>query len=991
MRLNTLGGLELEGSDFSSPQPLLLVAYLALEGPKDRRFLAELFWLGTKEPLARLSVALTRLRKGAPGAIEADNRRAWATVETDAQQLLSALESRELAAGLDLYRGPFLEGVYLRDWGAELEEWVYATREFVAGRVGEALISLAETEASGSEMETATRRAERAFELVAATAEPELLGRVHTLLLAGESSRAAAAAAEAAAFGVETAASVEQARAKLHRDPVAAAAPVPHNLPLAATTFVGRDPEIAEIPTLLADSGRRLITLVGPGGVGKTRLALRVAEELLRQRSFPGGIYQVELDALSSAAFIPASLADVLGVSMHGTGATDSVLAEVAAAIGERSMLLLLDNYEHLMEGATLPAELLEICRNLKVLVTSRERLNLEEEWVFPVEGLAFPPDSESVLERAKYFDALRLFAQRARRVRPDFVITHEDLPHALEICRLVEGSPLGLELAATWIQAMTVREIAGEIARSSDFLATRTRNVAPRHRSIRAAFESSWALLEPRERDALAGLSVFRGGFRREAAAEVVGVTIPLLVSLIDKSLLRLTPTGRYERHPLLYVYMREKLAERTEALVEAEAGHGAYFLRFMLRWREKLGSDRVREALAAIEEELENVRLAWHWLLREGCDEDLIGFSHVVKNFYDRVGRVQEGFDLLGAAVGPLEEAGEARVRALGYTLVHRAWLGFRLGRYQHASELARRCLELLRPLNEGVALQSALRTLGAVAIQTGDFDGAQHYLLESIEQAEANGSRKSLSDSLINLAVLEKDLGEFEMAGRHYREGLAIKRQDGDRVTLALGMNNYGELLNLMGRHSEAYELLEEGLRQAEELDLRFGLPYFRLNLGLSALALGELAEARSHGLEALRLLESAESGQLKSNVLVLLGKVELASGDDRQAEASLLAALSEAWAIRALPDVLWVLLELADFWTGRGQPELAARLLGFVENHPAGRRLGGEAAASVLGEIEKHLSKGALAAALAEGRELDESELVAGVLGRPVFQA
>lgn len=279
--------------------------------------------------------------------------------------------------------------------------------------------------------------------------------------------------------------------------------------------------------------------------------------------------------------------------------------------IATKNMLVVLDNYEHLLAGVSLAADLLRACSNLTLLATSRERLNLKEEWLFAVEGLPFAGKAVD-----EHTDASKLFAERARQAQPAFSLA-ENVPAVREICRLVEGSPLGLELAAVWVRVMPCAEIAAEIS-NLDFLTTNARNVAERHRSLRAAFEHSWHLLNAREQDVFRKLSVFKGGFTREAAAEVVGSTIPLLLSLVDKSLLRVGERERFDRHVLLqqYAQAQEKLSEHPEQ-ERVEAKHAAYFSDLAEHLAFETDGSQPGRAYARLEAELENFRAAWGWVL--------------------------------------------------------------------------------------------------------------------------------------------------------------------------------------------------------------------------------------------------------------------------------------------------------------------------------------------------------------------------------------
>ncbi len=291
MLLHTLGGLELVSSSFARPKPLLLLCYLALEGAKERRYLAELFWQGATDPLNRLAVTLARLRKADPGIINVDNERVWTELPTDAQGLLTAVEEGRYEEAVNLYRGPFLEGVYFEDWGSELEEWVYGTRDFLAGQVKVAQLVLGEAEAAKGRFRDAAKRAEAAVS-VARTAglEPSDITRLHTLLLAGGSPHIMTLQKEAETFGVELLKTPAEARDAL-RQVASNRRVVPNNLPGRSTSFVGRERELVELAAVLANEDARLVTVFGPAGVGKTSLALEAARQQRRLGNFRDGVY----------------------------------------------------------------------------------------------------------------------------------------------------------------------------------------------------------------------------------------------------------------------------------------------------------------------------------------------------------------------------------------------------------------------------------------------------------------------------------------------------------------------------------------------------------------------------------------------------------------------------------------------------------------------------------------------------------------------------
>ncbi len=531
MRLLTLGGLILENSTFKRAKPLLRLSYLALEGPKERRYLRELLWRDAKDPHNSLGTALARLREAGP-AVGADEIRAWCEAECDATQLLAAADDSDSERVVDLYRGPFLEGVDPSSAGVEIEEWIYATREALGVLARQALLNLAEDQAGAGNFKLGAELAQRAYLLRGAPEpEPEELEELFVLLQAGGSREAVEVRKEAAGYDLALSLSVEDAREALQRgkDPTTAVAW--HNLPVQPTRFVGRKEEKTEIGVLLSDPACRLLTIMGPGGFGKTRLAIEVAGEQLE--SFSDGVCFVPFASISSSISMPSEITNALG--LQPTSEQDTA-EQLFSYLENRELLLVLDNLEHLLNGTDLIHDLWEKTRNVKLLVTSRERLNLRAEQVFVLAGMTSPAAASDCST-----DAAELFLEAAKSVRREVVLSESSTPSVARICQLVGGMPLALELAASWLRALTLDEVVTEISGGIGVLQASSRDTPKRHRSIRAVFESSWELLSESEREILKGLSAFHGGFRRDAAGVVAGASLFSLGGLVDKSLLSL------------------------------------------------------------------------------------------------------------------------------------------------------------------------------------------------------------------------------------------------------------------------------------------------------------------------------------------------------------------------------------------------------------------------------------------------------------------
>lgn len=931
MQLRTFGGLVLEGSDFGRPKPLLLLTYLSLEGPKPRRYLADLFYPDTSDPLNGLSRALSFLKAAEPGAFGPDGDKLRALVDSDAKGLVDLLNAKRFEDGVAAYRGPFLEGVDLA-LGEELEEWVYGTREFLAARVRSALLHLGEQHAAAARSGDACRYAELALEVPGAPAlEPEDFGRTYTMLAAGGSPRAASVRKEADAFG-------------LHLDlfagahPVAAdeAARVPGNLPLPGTLFVGRDAEREALAARLRDPACRLISILGPGGVGKSRLALELARQHLGAGDFPGGVFFLSVEPFGSAERLVSGLAEVLG--LESRTARDP-LTEISTRLGGQPVLLVLDSYEHLPGASPLLGPLLAACPALTVLATSRERLYSEHEWVLTLDGLPVPRTEGELFSAHPQTAALDLFVHRAKRARLGFAVTPEELPAVLNICQLVGGFPLGIELAAAWVGVLSPAEIAREINQDRSFLASPLLGVPERHRSIRAVFEASWRRLSDTEQQALGRLSVFRGGFRKAAATAVSGVTIPVLGSLVDKSLLRVDATGRYDRHTLLHQYIREKLAERPDDEAQAVAAHGRYYHGFLQERERPLRGAGAQAATEAVQEELENLRLAWEWALRRGALAEVRRSAPPLRVFFDRRGRFGEGVGFFEQALVSLDPANPAHGAALGVVLVEQAWLVFRLGRRGGATSLAERGVEVLRGLADREGLLEGLYVLGALRLDAGAYGEARALWHEALTVAREGQDLKAAAHALELLGVAEELSGHVAQARTRYRESLDLSAHLGDKEGMVDALNNLAALLIDVGDAPAAEPLLRRGLKLAREVGAGRVVPYLLDNLAKVAVEHQDYPRAARLGQEALTAARDSGEKALEARVLETLGRAALGAGDPGEAEGLFRRSLRESWAMGALPQTLRLLVRLAELRCAQGAPESAAYLARAVAGHPA----------------------------------------------------
>jgi predicted ATPase/transcriptional regulator with XRE-family HTH domain len=382
------------------------------------------------------------------------------------------------------------------------------------------------------------------------------------------------------------------------------------SLPRALTPFIGRELELAALSQLLGDPQCKLLTIIGPGGIGKTRLAIEAAQHAVDL--FPDGVWFIPLISLNSPTLIVPAIAEALNVSFQFRSTNPTQLLRY---LHPQKALLLIDNAEHLLDGVGVFAEILEECPQVKLLVTSRERLNLLSEWVFEIQGLPVPASDQ--VEKIEDFSSVALFLQSARRVQAGFEIREVDRKWVQRICRAMEGMPLGIELSTAWVGLLSCQEIAKEIEHKLDFLCVSMRDLPERHRSLRATLDHSWKLLKDEERLVLSRLSVFRGSFSLEAAQEICGASLVLLSSLKNKCLLYRTEQGLYHLHEIIRQYAEGKLAEDPGENERVKDRHAAYYVQCLAKWEKALQSSRQLETFDEMAQVIDNLSQGWRHMV--------------------------------------------------------------------------------------------------------------------------------------------------------------------------------------------------------------------------------------------------------------------------------------------------------------------------------------------------------------------------------------
>jgi predicted ATPase/transcriptional regulator with XRE-family HTH domain len=561
-------------------------------------------------------------------------------------------------------------------------------------------------------------------------------------------------------------------------------------LPIPPTPLVGREPELAEIARLLDNPLCRLLTLVGPGGIGKTRLALQAASN--HRAALADGAVFVSLASISSPEFIVSAMADALRFTLQGPA---DPKAQLLSHLREKEILLALDNFEHLLDGANLLAEILEHAPEVKLLVTSREALSVQAEWVFEVHGLPVPDSLQA--GDLETNSAVRLFVQSAQRTRVGFNLMAADQLAAARICQLVDGMPLGIELAAAWIRVLSCAGIAREIERGLDFLATTRRDVPARHRSLRAVFDHSWNLLDDDERHVLMKLSVFRGGFTREAAEQVAGAGLTLLSALVAKSVVRPAVEEWFDMHELVRQYAKAHLQDEPEA----RRAHATYYLALAEKAMPQLIGPQQAAWLNRLEQEHDNIRAALDWLL-SADDQDSTWRMEVALRLSRALTRFWQGRHViegrrwlersLTAETSLARRAPtDVRARALGTA----GRLAAIQGDFEPAKAFAREGLALFRESQDTDGVADALDFLGDVVWLQGEFAQADTLYTESLDLRRVLGMKNKIAWSLSSVGNAAVEGGDYARARRCYEDSLALCRELGDERSTALALYGLG----------------------------------------------------------------------------------------------------------------------------------------------------------------------------------------------------
>ncbi|MCE7989510.1 MAG: hypothetical protein DYG89_50810 [Caldilinea sp. CFX5] len=895
----TYGGQAVTAMNTARLQALLAYLLLHRHAPQTRQHLAFLFWPDTSEAqaLTNLRNLLHKLRQALPEPdhfLLADAQtvqwRPDAPFTLDVADFEAALTQATTCAELETavkhYSGPLLPSCY--------DDWILPEREAYQRRASEALTRLLDALERMNDHRTAIGYGQQLLQLD--PTDEGIYGRLmHSYAALGDRSgllrvyQNCVTALERELDVEPMAATHELYEQLLHSlrqpaSPPPAPAPVTTNLPIPVSSFVGRQREIAEIKACLQgtetpDIGQhkvvrdrrlppvRLVTLIGAGGSGKTRLALQVATALVD--AYADGVWWIDLVALQEASLVPQVVAHTLGVSeAHQTPLPTTLLQ----FLQKKELLLVLDNCEHLIDAcAQLAYTLLSRCARVQILATSREPLGITGEHVYPAPILSLPGSCVGLSpERLLDYEAIRLFVERAQSIDPDFRLTTANAATICQVCQRLDGIPLALELAAARMKVLTVEQIAGRLNDRLRLLTAGSRTAAPHHQTLRATLDWSYDLLTAEEQLLFRRLAIFAGSFPLAAVEEICGPlpapTLDLLTHLVEKSLVTVERTGQgvyYRLFETMRDYAREKLLSSGE-IEHLRLRHLHFFIRATESLYDQWDSVDREYWMACLERLHNNIRIALRRAMESGKAVEALRLAAATGSFWELRGYWGEGRQWLAQALALSDRTGTYLNQAADL----RSWTALALARagamtwrqcdFTGARILLEKSLALDRKVDKWDGISATLGILGGVAFEQGDYAAAQAYYTESLAAAHVMGTKHPVAMAHFCLGLVAYHLADYSAAHEHLAESLTRFREIG-HSDVAYSLNALGNLANLQGNEAAAWPFYQECLTLRRTIGDKRGVAATLNDIANLTAKQGDYGAAYTHYQESLRLFQ------------------------------------------------------------------------------------------------------------------------------------
>lgn len=980
LTVNCFGTPEVKVDDNLHPLPTrkatALLVYLAITArPQSRELLAALLWPNSETDRAKSSLrrALTDIKKAIGGGWVGSNRQAvWiksTRIRVDVLQFQELVakntDATQWAKAIALYQGDFLDGFAVKNC-YEFDEWLYFEAENLRQAYARVLDQLIEHGIKQQQYADSLPYARQRLALDTLH-EPAHLQLMQLYFWAGQHSSALRQYRECKRLmeeelGVEPmpeivalyeeiqAAEIKMPETRTRRAPRPGTPPPPPpktNLLADSTSFVGREKELLDIQNLLAEPSARLITVVGLGGMGKTRLGITAARQHLDK--FPDGVWFVDLAPVQTGEFLLTTIAGAIQFSFHGT---DNIKQQLFGHLRDKRLLLLIDNFEHLIDSAPVLSELIQNSEYVKLLVTSREALDLHGEWVYQLDGLAYPkmlipvddaPTAQPLLAQPYMsYSAVQLFTQRARQASLKFSFG-ENQPHVLRICELTEGMPLALELAAAWVRLLSCAQIVVEIEKGLRVLSTTQRNVAERHRSIWAVFESSWQLLNETEQQLLARLSVFRGSFTWDAVEQVTEAPLFTFFALLNKSLVRTQSQERYDLHELLRQFAASKLEEMEGDPAGLSNRHTTYYANWLNDQKPNLDGQEQTKILNQIADDLDNHYQAWVHASQQHNLKALNQSTACLYTFHAIRSLNEQGNQLFQYAINHIEPhltiANAQDSKTLLQILVRQADFLYLTGRTQEAETIFQETLERAEALSLEEELEKAYRKLGHMAYARGDYRKAQEMLSKALPLADKNNDVYSQAYAFMVAGAVALALGNYDDANQLHHKSLSLYRTVDYQFGIIHTLRFLGTVAFRQNEFDKARQFSQQSLELASQNNFTLGEVFAMNNLGLIAQSKGEYQIAQILFEKALQLARDSHTQSIVAELLQNLGKLLSQTSSPATGFPYLQEGLKQAVEASRVPIALAIMVDMVAQLPSGSQNDTVLKVLHIAQTHPS----------------------------------------------------